>query len=241
MLLSLPSHLLGWGVGMGELYPGPKWGATKFPEVVQIATLQMPRKCGLNFHKVRDPMNHMGQIWFATSFFTAWKLRILSLRAAPMAYGRSRARDQIGGAAASLHCSKARFEPNLWPQLKATPDPWTVEARDWTWGLMGTSRGLLPLSHNENSHFLFLNTLKLYKIQISVLISKVLLEHSHTCLYVLATVASVLQQQGWRVVTETIWPTKPNICYLAFTEKKKSASAYTKQKYGSEIQPWKLS
>ena len=49
------------------------------------------------------------------------------LRAAPMAYGDSQARGQVGAVAASLHHSHSNVgsEPHLrpTPQLTATPDP----------------------------------------------------------------------------------------------------------------------
>ena len=62
--------------------------------------------------------------------------------------------------------------------------------------------------------------LKLYEIQISVSISKVLLEHSHICLYVVHAAFTILCQT--RVVVTKIWSTKHKLFIIySFTEKKK--------------------
>ena len=51
---------------------------------------------------------------------------VLLFRAAPMAYGGSQARGQIGATAAGLHHNHSHAESNQWlwltPQLMATPD-----------------------------------------------------------------------------------------------------------------------
>ena len=63
---------------------------------------------------------------------------------------------------------------------------------------------------------------KLYEIQISVLINKILLEHSqYSFIYILTGAAFMLQQQSWIVAVETVQPPKcKNIHYLDLYGKK---------------------
>ena len=52
---------------------------------------------------------------------------------------------------------------------------------------------------------------KLFEIQIPASINEGLLEHSHPIHLILSVAAFVLQQQGWVVVTEPMWPSKPKV------------------------------
>ena len=77
----------------------------------------------LNFNK----WHLSGRISVTEQIFFFFLFVFLFSRAAPAAYGGSRARGLIGAAATNLHqsYSNARFELHLWPtpQLMATPDP----------------------------------------------------------------------------------------------------------------------
>ena len=80
----------------------------------------------------------------------------LLLTVAPVAYGNSQARDQIGAAAVGLHYSNTRSELHLWPkpQLAATPDliywarPRIEPTSSWR-----PCQVPNPLGHNGNSQF----------------------------------------------------------------------------------------
>lgn len=101
-------------------------------------------------------------------------------------------------------------------------------------GPESTDHLILSSLWSENIFFIFLNgqaknkgrrvffdMWKLYEIQISVSIHKVLLEHSHIhsfiyCLWLL----SLLWLKSWVVATDAIWPERCKILPLwAFTEK----------------------
>ena len=56
-------------------------------------------------------------------FFFFFFFSSLFLRASPVSHGGSQARGRIGGVAAGLCHSNARYEPHLRPQLTATLNP----------------------------------------------------------------------------------------------------------------------
>ena len=63
--------------------------------------------------------------------------------------------------------------------------------------------------------------MKIYEIQISMSINKVLLEHSHAYPFTYYLWLLCTKRQSWVVATETVWPAKPKIFTLwPFTEKK---------------------
>ena len=73
---------------------------------------------------------------------------------------------------------------------------------------------------------IFCKRQKLYDIQMSVSINKVLLEHSHTFVYRLSVATFTLQLQSWVVMIEAIWPAKPKI-FTIWPFKKKFADPYS--------------
>ena len=81
------------------------------------------------------------------------------LRAIPVAYASSQARGWMWAEAAGLHHSHSNTgsEPHLLPtpQLMATPDPWSTEARDRNHILMNTS-GIRFCCTTEMRFFCFL-------------------------------------------------------------------------------------
>ena len=81
--------------------------------------------------------------WFCFILFYLFGGERVLFRTAPMAFGISQARGQIGATAASLNHSHSNMgsEPHLQPtpQLMARPGPSTEQDQGWTWVLMDTS------------------------------------------------------------------------------------------------------
>ena len=106
--------------------------------------------------------------WHSSHHFFLFFIFLL-FRAAPMAYGSSQARVELGATAAGLHHSHSSegSEPHLQPtpQLSSTPDPWPTERGQ---GLNTHPHGyqldLFPLQHSRNAHIIVL----FWKIQLTL-------------------------------------------------------------------------